>query len=181
MANTTTNKPQNTGNASNVSNATQQAKGAVSTGIEKAKDALHTGTEKAKDAAQSGYDTVKDYASSGVEKVRDAASAGIDRAKDFASSTAHSAGDMAENATGRVGSGMESLAGTIRSNAPHEGMVGSAATMAADTLERGGRYLREEGLSGIADDLTGSIRRNPLQAVLIGVAVGFLLARATRS
>lgn len=175
MANTTTNKPQTPGNV------TQQAKGAVSAGVEKAKDAAQTGAEKAKDLAQSGYEAAKDYAATGAEKVKEAASAGIEKAKDYAQTAAHSAGDMAENATSRMGSGMESLAGTIRQSAPHEGMMGTAASTVADSLEKGGRYLREEGLSGMAEDLTTSIRRNPIQSVLIGVAVGFLLARATRS
>jgi len=76
---------------------------------------------------------------------------------------------------------MESLAGTIRQKAPHEGVFGNAASSVADTLEQGGRYIREEGLSGMADDLTNTIRRNPLPAVLVAVAIGFLLARATRS
>jgi hypothetical protein len=76
---------------------------------------------------------------------------------------------------------MESLAGTIRDRAPREGMMGNAASTVADSLEQGGRYLREEGLGGMADDLTNTIRRNPLPAVLVAVAVGFLLARATRS
>ena len=43
------------------------------------------------------------------------------------------------------------------------------------------RYLREEGLSGLASDLTDMIRRNPIPALLIGLGVGFLLARALSS
>jgi len=179
---TTTTKTHNTGDS------TQQAKGAVASGIDKVKDAAQTGAEKAKDyaaagaekakdLAQTGYDKAKDFAATGAEKVRDAASAGIEKAKDFA----QSAGNMAENATSSMGSGMESLAGSIRQNAPNEGFTGSAASAVADSLEKGGRYLREEGLSGMADDLTNTIRRNPLPSILVAVAVGFLLARATRS
>jgi hypothetical protein len=33
----------------------------------------------------------------------------------------------------------------------------------------------------MTDDLTGTIRRNPIPSVLVAVAFGFLLARATRS
>jgi hypothetical protein len=47
----------------------------------------------------------------------------------------------------------------------------------AGTLESGGRYLEEQGLGGIAEDVTGLIRRNPIPAVLIGVGLGFMLAR----
>jgi hypothetical protein len=51
----------------------------------------------------------------------------------------------------------------------------------ADTLETGGRYLQEHGLSGIGDDFSNLIRRNPIPAVLVGIGVGFLLARSLRS
>jgi len=183
----------------NLGDTTQQAKGAVASGVEKVKDAVQSGAEKAKDYAQSGVEKAKDFAQTGMEKAKDYASAGVEKAKDLASTGAaqvreaasagiekakdyaHSAGHMAENATSSMGSGFESLAGTIRQNAPHEGMMGNAASAVADSLEKGGRYLREEGLSGMADDITNTIRRNPLQSILVAVAVGFLLARATRS
>jgi ABC-type transporter Mla subunit MlaD len=161
MANTTTQKAQDTANKT-----AEQAKGAVSSTAEKAKDVAHTAVDRTKEAAQAGVEKARDLANTGVEKARDAA---------------HSAGHMAEHATESVGGGMESLAGTIRQKAPHEGVLGSAASKVADTLEQGGRYIKEEGLSGMADDLTNTIRRNPLPAVLVAVALGFLLARATRS
>jgi len=174
---------------------TQQAKNTVSSGVDKVKDAVHSGAEKAKDVANAGIDkakdltqSAKDLASAGAEKAKDIASAGYEKAKDFASAgydkardLAGSAGRMAENATSSVGGGIESLGHSIRENAPHEGMLGSAASTVANTLEQGGKYIREEGLSGMADDLTNTVRRNPIQSVLVAVAVGFLLARATRS
>jgi hypothetical protein len=51
----------------------------------------------------------------------------------------------------------------------------------AGALESSGRYLEEQGLSGIGEDLTNLIRRNPLPAILLGIGLGFLLARATTS
>jgi hypothetical protein len=76
---------------------------------------------------------------------------------------------------------MKSLASTIREKGPHEGMLGSASSAVANSLESGGRYLQEEGLGGIGDELTGLIKRNPLPSVLIGIGIGFLIARATSS
>jgi hypothetical protein len=76
---------------------------------------------------------------------------------------------------------MESAASSLRSHAPQSGMLGSAASSVADAMESTGRYLEREGLSGIADDVTGLIKRNPIPAMLLAVAVGYLLARATRS
>jgi hypothetical protein len=112
-----------------------------------------------------------------TETARNAASAVAEKASDAASYV----GKKAEDATSAVGSGMKSLAGTIRENMPHEGVLGSAGGAVADTLESGGKYLAEHGLSGIGEDITGLIRRNPIPAVLIGIGVGFLLARATRN
>jgi ElaB/YqjD/DUF883 family membrane-anchored ribosome-binding protein len=138
---------------------------------------VSAGVDKVKEAVQSGAEKTKEVASAGIDKAKDLAQAGYEKAKDLASS----AGKMADNATSSVGSGIESLGHTIREKAPHEGMLGSAASTVAGTLEQGGRYLREEGLSGMADDLTNTIRRHPIQSILVAVAVGFLLSRATRS
>jgi hypothetical protein len=86
-------------------------------------------------------------------------------------------GHRAEEGVSSVGAGMKSLAGTIRESGPHEGMLGSATSRVANTLESGGRYLQEEGLSGMGHDLAEFIRRNPVPALLVGIGLGFLLAR----
>jgi hypothetical protein len=122
-------------------------------------------TEQATGAATAALDTARDMASQAGKKASEAASY---------------VGQKAEDATSAVGSGMKSLAGTIRENAPREGVLGNAGSAMASTLESGGRYLEEHGLSGIGEDLTGVIRRNPIPALLIGIGVGFLIARATR-
>jgi hypothetical protein len=76
---------------------------------------------------------------------------------------------------------MKSLASSIREHTPRSGVMGTASSAVANTLESGGRYLEEEGLRGIGEDLTNLIRRNPIPALLVGIGVGYLLARATRS
>jgi hypothetical protein len=122
----------------------------------------------------------------GIDKAKEMASSAVDTAKDLASSVAHSmgeagsvVGDKANEATSAVGSGMKSLAGSIRQHTPHEGVLGTASASVADSLESGGRYLQEEGLGGMADDVTNLIRRNPIPAVLIGIGLGFMLAKVT--
>jgi hypothetical protein len=85
----------------------------------------------------------------------------------------------ANEATSAVGGGMKSLAGTIREKAPHEGKFGTASAAVADTLDKGGRYLQEEGLGGMGGEVTDFIRRNPIPAVLAGIGIGFLLAKLT--
>jgi len=140
--------------------------------------------DKAKDMASEAKDKVQDTAHSLTERAGDVAH----RAGEVASNVAHRAGEMASGVGKKVdsgvsaaGSGMQSFAGTVRDHGPSSGMLGSATEAVADTLENTGEYLETHGLSGIASDLTGMIRRNPIPALLIGIGVGFLLARATRS
>jgi hypothetical protein len=141
-----------------------------------------------KETATGMTEKSKEMLGSAAERASEAASSMGQRAKDAASSVAKSAGDMAsrmgqkaEDATGAVGNRMESLASNIREKAPHEGMMGTASGAVANTLERGGRYLQEEGLQGIGSDLYQLIRRNPIPALVLGIGIGYLLARATRS
>ncbi len=139
------------------------------------------------------HDKSKDFASSVGQaasdvknKAQDLGAAAMHQAKDAASNLADKAkgaanyvGQRAEDATSAAGGGLKSLASQVRQNAPHEGMLGSAASGVAGALDRTGDYLREQGLSGMGSDFTNLIRRNPIPALLIGVAVGFLLARVT--
>ncbi len=111
-----------------------------------------------------------------TDKAHDLASSVANRASEFASDV----GEKAESATSAVGGSLKSAAETIREHTPDVGFLKSAASGVANTLESGGRYLQEEGLSGMGEDLTNLIRRNPLPALMVGVALGFLLARATR-
>lgn len=130
----------------------------------------------------------KETGSSVMEKAKDMGSSAVEKARDMASNVGHKVGDAAsyvghraEDATSAVGSGMKSLAGNIREHTPQGGVLGTATGAVADTLESGGRYLEEHGLSGIGEDMTSLIRRNPIPAVLVGIGIGFLIARATRS
>jgi len=132
--------------------------------------------QNAKDTASHVADKAKDVASTAMDKTREVASSVADKTKDMAGRAGQKADDMA----GRAGSALEAAASTVRDNAPG-GMLGSAAHKVADTLEGGGRYLREEGLTGMAEDLTDMVRRNPIPALLLGLGVGFLLARALSS
>jgi hypothetical protein len=154
---------------------TERAKEAATSMADKGREMAGNVGERAREAASTVADRARDAASSVASGVREAASTAADRARQAASA----AGKTAEEYTGRVGSGMEQLAGTIRESAPTTGYLGGAAATVADTLESGGRYLQEEGLSGMASDLTEMIKRNPIPALLVGIGIGFLLARAT--
>jgi len=142
-----------------------------------AKDAATGVVDKAKDTASTFADKAKDTAGNVADKAKDAMSSAADRARDMGKSAVNAA----DSATARVGSSIESAADKLRDKGPHEGMMGTATSKVADTLERGGRYLQEEGLTGMADDLTGLIKRNPIPALLLGIGIGYLIGRALRS
>jgi hypothetical protein len=86
--------------------------------------------------------------------------------------TADHLGHQAKDAASTLGE-------TVREKLPHSGVVGAAAASVANRLESGGKYVQTEGLKGMATDVTDLIRRNPIPALLIAVALGFCLAHAT--
>jgi uncharacterized protein YjbJ (UPF0337 family) len=87
---------------------------------------------------------------------------------------------MAGEAATAVGETMGSLASVIRDNAPHEGTIANAATAVAGGLESASSYLQEKGYENIATELTAVIRRYPVQSLLVGVGLGYMLARITK-
>jgi hypothetical protein len=137
--------------------------------------AIATKSGNTQDFMNKAQDTATDTAWQANEKAKDIAANVAGKAKEVASAVGH----KAEDATHAFGSGMQSLAGTLREHTPEGGVLGAATGSVASSLESGGKYLQQEGLSGIAGDITALIRRNPLPALLVGVGVGFILARAT--
>jgi ElaB/YqjD/DUF883 family membrane-anchored ribosome-binding protein len=133
-------------------------------------------TTNRNDKNQKG-ENMENQASSVMDTARNVAENVKDRAKqagDFVR-------DKADNAASSAGKGMENLASTIRDKGPREGILGQATSGVAGALDSTGRYLDEQGVSGMVDDLTGLIKNHPVPAVLIGIGLGFLLARLTTS
>jgi hypothetical protein len=127
------------------------------------------------DSASSGSATAraKEAAGSALRKGEEAAAYVGHKAEEAASYV----GQRAEDATSSLGGSLKSLGETVRDKAPQSGMAGSVA----HSLECTGEYLQTEGLSGIGEDLSAVIRRNPIPALLAAVGVGFLIAQATTS
>jgi len=118
---------------------------------------------------QTVMDTAQNMAQSASQTVNDMKT----KAQEWGSAV----GERAGNATSSVGHSMSSLANTIRQKAPAEGMMNSAASTMANQLEAAGSYLQDNGFENMTRDLTGLIRRYPLQSLLIGFTVGYLWAR----
>lgn len=85
--------------------------------------------------------------------------------------------DKADQAISSAGKGMESLAGTIREKGPQEGILGRANSTVAGALDSTGKYLDEHGVGDMVGDMTSLIKNHPVPAILIGIGVGFMLAR----
>jgi len=135
--------------------------------------------EKVGDQAQKWGDKLGEGAKQVGEKVGE-------QAENLASNVMHKAedaasflGHKADDATTSVGKGFESLGGAIREHTPKA--LSGAGDAIAETLEHSGQYLEQHNLKEMGEDVTNMIRRNPIPAVLIGIGVGFLLARAIRS
>jgi ElaB/YqjD/DUF883 family membrane-anchored ribosome-binding protein len=120
--------------------------------------------------------SVESAASQAGEKVQQATSAAMSKAQELAGT----ASKKVDEATAALGERVKSAGSTIRERGPREGMLGSATGAVADSLEHTGRYIQEEGILGMAEDITELIRRNPIPAMLVGVGIGFLLAKLTR-
>ena len=130
--------------------------------------------DKAKEAASGIGEKVSDAASYIGEKAMAAGSSAMHSAEDAASYV----GKKADDGVHAVGSSLKSLGDSVRHQAPGRDMLKDGMCAVADTLENTGKYLEEEGLSGIAKDVTALIKRNPIPALFVGIGVGFLLARA---
>jgi ElaB/YqjD/DUF883 family membrane-anchored ribosome-binding protein len=133
--------------------------------------------DKAKDVAGQAADKAKDFASQAVDKARDAAS----HVGEMASNAASTVGRKADDYASQAGSGIKNFGDTIREHGPSEGMLGQATKTVANTTKEVGRYLEEEGLSGMMEDMTTLIKRNPIPAILVGVGLGVLLGRLLKS
>lgn len=72
---------------------------------------------------------------------------------------------------------MGDLAKQLRQRAP-AGQAAEVAHVAASALDQGAGYLQHADAQSIQDDLERLIRQNPLQALAVGVGLGFLLGRA---
>lgn len=78
-----------------------------------------------------------------------------------------------------TGSQMSNLAQTVRERAP-EGQLGEVAHKAAHMLERGGEHLKRSNPEMMRNDVERVIRDHPLEAVAIGLGIGFLLRKSMK-
>jgi uncharacterized protein YjbJ (UPF0337 family) len=98
------------------------------------------------------------------------------RAREFGATAAKKANEAAPV----IGEKVKSLASAIREKAPREGKIGTTATKVAGGLESASYYLQEKKFEHLGEDVKGLVRRYPLQSLLVGLGLGFLLARRSK-
>jgi hypothetical protein len=76
----------------------------------------------------------------------------------------------------QLGRRAKDLAGRMREESLHQAFRNTTNTI-ADTMESAGGYLEERKFENVVDDAVSAIRKYPVQAVLLGVTMGFFLAR----
>jgi ElaB/YqjD/DUF883 family membrane-anchored ribosome-binding protein len=121
-----------------------------------------------------------DDARSKTSEVIDTAKMKAGDALDSARQATATASDKATDVMSTAGDKMTTLAQTVREKAPVEGRAGEVAYTAAETLERGGRYLQEADPQMVRTDLERIIRQHPIESMLVGLGLGYLLARTMR-
>ena len=130
-------------------------------------------TEKAKEAAAS----VSEMASLAAAAVGAMASHAASNAGVMAS---QDVGKKADELAANAGANIQGLGDMISKNSPESGLLKNASEVVAGVVKEGGEYLHEAKLSGLTEDVTHVIRRNPIQSVLIALGVGWFIGRTLK-
>jgi ElaB/YqjD/DUF883 family membrane-anchored ribosome-binding protein len=148
----------------------------VNENLDRAREEAGKGVDRAREATDKGMDKMRDAAGHAGQALSSAASA----ATGALSSAASTVGHKAEDVTSSVGTGLQSLGEKVREKGPDSGMLGRGKEAVAGAMEQTGRYIEDRNLTGMAEDVTNLIRRNPIPALLIGVGLGFLVGQLVR-
>ncbi len=134
-----------------------------------------------KDEGRGNTDNLGEKATEAGSQLADKARQAAQQVGRTVSGAASNVGHTAENLASGAGSQMRHLGDTISENAPREGMMGNAAQGVAGAMRSGGRYLEEQGLSGMMGDVMQLVRNNPIPALFVGVGIGFMLGKLLSS
>ncbi len=89
--------------------------------------------------------------------------------------------EQAEELAGSISPTVDSAAHTIQDTLRRtQNSACAAMGMVADGLDTSTAYLSNRGMVGVVEDVTTLIRRHPLQVMVLGVSVGYLLSRSRK-
>jgi hypothetical protein len=131
-------------------------------------DASNAATEGAKAA----YEDLKRAAEQVGEQAKEMGSKMMSGAKSFLN-------EKVEAATATVGNRLKAAGDSIRQNSPADGPMGRVSSYTAQTLADAGQYIENEGFEGMVQQVKTMIRENPVRSLFVGIAIGFVVARAT--
>ena len=109
------------------------------------------------------------------------ASSGRSEVKAKAAELGRAATDATEQARMKTAEGLDATAQTMHEGAdslPGGPRVASVAHSAADALQTGADYIRQNDFAGMTNDVLELVKRNPGPAVLCAAALGFVVGRA---
>jgi ElaB/YqjD/DUF883 family membrane-anchored ribosome-binding protein len=119
---------------------------------------------------------IRDKAGETAQKAQETGQALADQARDVAGQ----AYDSAKQAAGQAYDKARQAAGFVGEKADEATtQAGRGVRYVGDQIEHAGKYLEDRDVRGMIDDLTEVIKRNPVPALIIGLGVGYLIARAT--
>jgi hypothetical protein len=132
--------------------------------------------ESAKDAGREALSKGKEMGTQAAEAVREQGRNAVEMAKDAACAVGH----KAEDATAAAGHGIAGFGERIADKGPHSGFAGTATQAVGDTLQKGGHYIEEQKLSGMAGDVVDMVKAHPIPIVIAALGIGFLIGRSMK-
>jgi len=138
--------------------------------------------DEAKDRGQDMIEQAKEKGLQAADMAKEKGQEAADMAKEKGQQAAEVAGEKLNQGIDQAAGAAQTLADTIRGQAgklPGDKPT-EVAHQAAETIERGAQYLRDNDADAMRGDLESVIRRYPTQSLAVGLAFGFLLARAFR-
>ena len=123
------------------------------------------------------WDQAADWAQQGVNCAGEVATCASEAIGHVASAVGATASRKVDELAEAAGAQIQNLSEKISQNAPEGGILGSATRQVAQTVRKGGEYLEDRKLSGLTDEISTIIRSNPISAVVIAFAMGWMMAR----
>lgn len=132
--------------------------------------------EKAKEAGGDAMDKVKEAGTDALGKAREVATS----VGEMASQSVSAAGKRADDMSSAAGHEIREFGANMAKKMPQDGIAGKASQVVTDTIKEGGKYLEDNKLSGMAQDVENVVKNHPIPALLLVLGIGYCLGRAMR-